>query len=211
MQTNLPRPVDEPNDDVNTVPNSTELRRRRRAFFEDGASSPRRSPRLNAGLSAADNSPPLAAVDDTSDVDDDSSAMEGGLVEEDGREPDEAEPETATETGQIADPEPGKVEQEPQGLAEEPIKDNAGPQGTDEDETKLCRICFGGLEEEAELGRLFSPCKCKGSMRYVHVNCLNQWRQRANKKEAFYRCDQCLYKYSFSRTWWAQLVTNERG
>ncbi len=32
-------------------------------------------------------------------------------------------------------------------------------------EEQQCRICFGGREEEAELGRLISPCLCAGSMR----------------------------------------------
>lgn len=30
---------------------------------------------------------------------------------------------------------------------------------------RQCRICFGGEEDEDELGRLFSPCVCSGSMR----------------------------------------------
>ncbi|KAG8679245.1 hypothetical protein FRC09_019107, partial [Ceratobasidium sp. 395] len=32
-------------------------------------------------------------------------------------------------------------------------------------EEKQCRICFGGAEEEPELGRLISPCLCRGSIR----------------------------------------------
>lgn len=31
------------------------------------------------------------------------------------------------------------------------------------DEDPMCRICFGGKDEEEEQGRLISPCKCKGS------------------------------------------------
>ena len=30
---------------------------------------------------------------------------------------------------------------------------------------KQCRICFGGVEEEAEMGKLIRPCRCRGSMR----------------------------------------------
>lgn len=33
-----------------------------------------------------------------------------------------------------------------------------------EDQEKVCRICFGGEEEEVELGRLFSPCQCRGTV-----------------------------------------------
>ncbi|KAG9122456.1 hypothetical protein FRC07_001159, partial [Ceratobasidium sp. 392] len=32
-------------------------------------------------------------------------------------------------------------------------------------EEKQCRICFGGAEDEPELGRLISPCLCRGSIR----------------------------------------------
>lgn len=34
---------------------------------------------------------------------------------------------------------------------------------------RQCRICLGGVDEEDTLGRLISPCLCKGSMKYVHV------------------------------------------
>jgi len=36
-------------------------------------------------------------------------------------------------------------------------------------EERQCRICLGGADEEDTLGRLISPCLCKGSMKYVHV------------------------------------------
>ncbi|KAL8286760.1 hypothetical protein RQP46_004288 [Phenoliferia psychrophenolica] len=38
----------------------------------------------------------------------------------------------------------------------------------------MCRICFDG--EDEELGRLFSPCQCRGTSRFVHVVCLDRWR-----------------------------------
>ncbi|CAD8145446.1 unnamed protein product [Paramecium pentaurelia] len=42
-----------------------------------------------------------------------------------------------------------------------------------------CRICFsksGSLSNP-----LFSPCKCIGSMKYVHLNCLQSWIQQSIK------------------------------
>nr|CAG8547989.1 11007_t:CDS:2 [Entrophospora candida] len=47
---------------------------------------------------------------------------------------------------------------------------------TDDNNDRMCRICFSGPEDEDNLGRSISPCRCKGSMRYVHVECLNRWR-----------------------------------
>ncbi|KAK4052924.1 hypothetical protein OIO90_004200 [Microbotryomycetes sp. JL221] len=49
-------------------------------------------------------------------------------------------------------------------------------ESTTSSEDRMCRICFLGQEEEHELGRLFSPCKCSGTSRYVHVACLDRWR-----------------------------------
>lgn len=48
-----------------------------------------------------------------------------------------------------------------------------------EEEERTCRVCFCG--EEA--GPLLAPCRCKGSMRFVHHTCLNEWRSAsANPK-----------------------------
>ncbi|XP_064476451.1 E3 ubiquitin-protein ligase MARCHF2-like [Ornithodoros turicata] len=35
----------------------------------------------------------------------------------------------------------------------------------------VCRICHGG----SSLGALISPCRCSGTMRLVHRECLQQW------------------------------------
>ncbi|GJJ76049.1 hypothetical protein EMPS_08408 [Entomortierella parvispora] len=67
-------------------------------------------------------------------------------------------------------------------------------------EERQCRICLGGADEEETLGRLISPCLCKGSMKYVHVECLNAWRTRSPKRESHYKCDTCKYSFSFRRT-----------
>ncbi|CAI2183089.1 7113_t:CDS:2 [Funneliformis geosporum] len=76
-------------------------------------------------------------------------------------------------------------------------------------EDKMCRICFAGSEEEDNLGRLISPCQCKGTMRYVHVECLNHWRLQSQKQTSFFQCDECKYKYAFRRTTMAKFATNE--
>jgi hypothetical protein len=63
-----------------------------------------------------------------------------------------------------------KEDEEPAPPAAEPPE----PEPTPAD-AKQCKICLGG--EEPELGRLISPCKCKGTIKYVHLECLNQWRK----------------------------------
>jgi len=67
-------------------------------------------------------------------------------------------------------------------------------------EEKQCRICLAGVDEVPELGRLFRPCMCKGSIAYVHVQCLNEWRKVSASRSAYWQCPQCHYKYNIART-----------
>ena len=41
------------------------------------------------------------------------------------------------------------------------------------EEGDQCRICFSGAED----GKLISPCKCDGTQRYVHEDCLRKWQR----------------------------------
>ncbi|GES92501.1 RING finger domain protein [Rhizophagus clarus] len=65
---------------------------------------------------------------------------------------------------------------------------------------KFCKICQESEESDSEdsiasysetykKGKLISPCKCKGSLQYVHIGCLNQWRNSNVREEASYRCE----------------------
>jgi hypothetical protein len=42
------------------------------------------------------------------------------------------------------------------------------------DEFKECRIC---LDDEKDDNKLIVPCKCKGTQKYVHIKCLQTWRE----------------------------------
>eukprot|EP00802_Teleaulax_amphioxeia_P031570 Tamp_34887.p1 GENE.Tamp_34887~~Tamp_34887.p1 ORF type:complete len:125 (+),score=16.25 Tamp_34887:88-462(+) len=60
--------------------------------------------------------------------------------------------------------------------------------GVDDEE---CRICRGG----ADIGSpLLHPCKCAGSIRYVHQECLDEWLSRTNSV----RCELCHQPFLFS-------------
>eukprot|EP00747_Dinoflagellata_sp_TGD_P080692 gnl/TRDRNA2_/TRDRNA2_161002_c6_seq1.p1 gnl/TRDRNA2_/TRDRNA2_161002_c6~~gnl/TRDRNA2_/TRDRNA2_161002_c6_seq1.p1 ORF type:complete len:341 (+),score=42.83 gnl/TRDRNA2_/TRDRNA2_161002_c6_seq1:30-1025(+) len=69
-----------------------------------------------------------------------------------------------------------------------------------------CRICLEG--DEPTLGRLFSPCRCAGSIGLVHYQCLQRWRLSSDNfsSEAYHRCGACLYKYRVERHWLAWLL-----
>lgn len=86
----------------------------------------------------------------------------------------------------------------------EPQNPNPAPADTTtpaDDLLRKCRICFETsappYPPSPELGRLISPCNCRGSGRYVHTECLQLWRQTSS--EAFYKCPTCLYEYRLRR------------
>jgi hypothetical protein len=47
-------------------------------------------------------------------------------------------------------------------------------------------------------------------MRFVHVECLNEWRSQSANPRSFYQCDQCQYKYNIQRTKWACILEDVR-
>lgn len=62
----------------------------------------------------------------------------------------------------------------------------------DKDEADTCRICRGeGTPEEP----LFYPCKCSGSIKYVHQECLMEWLSHTQKKH----CELCKTSFRFTK------------
>jgi hypothetical protein len=74
---------------------------------------------------------------------------------------------------------------------------------------RICRICHGHEVNDPQMGRLLSPCKCRGSMKYVHLGCLNSWREISKRRESFWQCENCNYRYNLRRTTWAKYLQNE--
>jgi len=90
-------------------------------------------------------------------------------------------------------------------MADEPPAHDDGPPPD-----AVCRICFSAAYENGA-GRLISPCRCTGSMRYVHLECLNDWRAASSNPVSFYQCEQCLYRYSMERTKYAAILESPRA
>ncbi|KAJ7230501.1 hypothetical protein GGX14DRAFT_583567, partial [Mycena pura] len=57
-----------------------------------------------------------------------------------------------------------------------------------------CRICSAPAEAEQPL---FYPCKCSGTIRYIHQDCLTTWLAHSKKKS----CDVCKHPYSFTKVY----------
>ena len=98
---------------------------------------------------------------------------------------------------------------QPERSSSESAPPNIPPVTTTQPADAVCRICFGGPNENGA-GRLISPCRCAGSMRYVHVSCLNEWRTASANPRSLYQCDQCGYQYSMQRTVYAKWLEDAR-
>ncbi|KAJ2704316.1 hypothetical protein FB645_003397 [Coemansia sp. IMI 203386] len=59
------------------------------------------------------------------------------------------------------------------------------------EEVPICRVCRSEATPEEPL---FFPCRCSGSIKYVHQNCLEEWLAHSNKKY----CELCGHEYAFS-------------
>ena len=47
----------------------------------------------------------------------------------------------------------------------------------------VCRICLGDTQSEGN--PLISPCKCAGTMKFIHIDCLQEWlKSRLNCRES---------------------------
>ncbi|CAJ0627318.1 1689_t:CDS:2 [Entrophospora sp. SA101] len=55
----------------------------------------------------------------------------------------------------------------------------------------VCRVC---RTESSVDHPLFYPCKCSGSIRYVHQDCLTKWLKHSGKT----KCELCNHSFSFS-------------
>lgn len=55
-----------------------------------------------------------------------------------------------------------------------------------------CRICRG---EGSDGEPLFHPCKCSGSIKYVHQDCLMEWLSHSQKKH----CELCKTAFRFTK------------
>ena len=74
-------------------------------------------------------------------------------------------------------------------MATTPLPDS---RAADKDDADTCRICRGeGTPEEP----LFFPCKCSGSIKYVHQECLMEWLSHTQKKH----CELCKTSFRFTK------------
>lgn len=106
---------------------------------------------------------------------------------------DSAEPEENMETVSGPDAEPD--------VMNDPAFDrNVKSKQGNSEEADTCRICRGeGSKEEP----LFYPCKCSGSIKFVHQNCLMEWLSHSQKKH----CELCKTPFRFTKLYHPHMPT----
>ncbi|KAI4178089.1 MAG: hypothetical protein LQ346_007569 [Caloplaca aetnensis] len=91
---------------------------------------------------------------------------------------------SAEDTAQLGDPD---IMNDP---AFDPGRNGRRKKSVDEPDT--CRICRAeGSDDEP----LFYPCKCSGSIKFVHQNCLMEWLSHSQKKH----CELCKTPFRFTK------------
>ncbi|XP_056240460.1 E3 ubiquitin-protein ligase MARCH7 [Seriola aureovittata] len=76
------------------------------------------------------------------------------------------------------------------------IKERLLLEDSDEEEGDLCRICQ--MREESASNPLIQPCRCTGSLQYVHQECIKRWLRSkigsGTNLEAITTCELCKEK-----------------
>lgn len=74
-------------------------------------------------------------------------------------------------------------------------------QEADDEEDSVCRFCWQ-VQDTDHGGELLAPCRCTGSIRYVHRRCLGAWQRTQRSQGALrksYKCDICKERYRVRR------------
>lgn len=70
--------------------------------------------------------------------------------------------------------------------------------GTEMQEELACRICYSHKDPVSGDSNLISPCDCKGSLKFVHSNCLRMWRFKGNFLSEIKKCETCHSPYKIT-------------
>lgn len=62
----------------------------------------------------------------------------------------------------------------------------------------FCKICHVGATKNGD--KLISPCKCSGTMQYIHCGCLLKWLEISNRtNEKPMNCELCSHEYTWHK------------
>lgn len=62
----------------------------------------------------------------------------------------------------------------------------------------FCKVCHIGSSKNGD--KLISPCRCSGTMQYIHCGCLLKWLEISNRSnEKPISCELCAHEYSWHK------------
>lgn len=66
------------------------------------------------------------------------------------------------------------------------------------------------ISSDPTSGRLIRPCKCRGSQKYVHEGCLQEWRHAdpSYGRRTYFECPTCKFQYRLERIRWSNWLTS---
>lgn len=79
----------------------------------------------------------------------------------------------------------------------------------------LKSLCLGNketlqgssYEQSEDADDLLTPCRCRGTMKWVHRGCLEEWRRTsAPGSDSFLKCDMCKTEYRFHCKKWQRVL-----
>lgn len=95
------------------------------------------------------------------------------------------------------------------GKSEDQSKDIVPILKSSSNNTNICRICYDSQEKN-----LISPCKCSGSLTYIHLECLKLWITQRFPEIQGASCEICKEKFNitfeYSRQWTRNLADYKR-
>ncbi len=82
---------------------------------------------------------------------------------------------------------------------------------------QTCRICLGDQSDESD--PFFSPCQCSGTMKFIHVLCLQKWlksklhiKQTSFSTSVYWKtleCELCKTTYPSTNTYETQVYISQ--
>ena len=73
------------------------------------------------------------------------------------------------------------------------------------EDTPSCRFCYE-LQQVAT-NPLCTPCACRGSMAYIHIQCLLKWRATTQNPDFVRACELCKQQFAFPMRWKINVIT----
>lgn len=67
------------------------------------------------------------------------------------------------------------------------------------EEAPSCRFCYEG--EATETNPFLMPCACRGTLSYIHLQCLLKWRATTTNPEFVSNCCVCKNAFEFPVRW----------